>query len=74
MKSHWTVFEHAKVRSIDITIDRVLRFHESGSVAPEFTRLLLPMNIIEAMFEDVRLGHRDNAASAWPLVKDRPGS
>ncbi|MGB5375846.1 MAG: hypothetical protein WBN15_18855 [Polyangiales bacterium] len=32
------------------------------------------MNIIEAMFEDVRLGHRDNAASAWPLVKDRPGS
>jgi len=74
MKSHWTVFEHAKVRSIDITIDRVLGFHESGSVAPEFTRLLLPMNIIEAMFEDIRLGHRDNAASAWPLVKDRPGS
>jgi hypothetical protein len=74
MKSHWTVFEHAKVRSIDITINRVLGFHESGSVAPEFTRVLLPMNIIEAMFEDIRLGNRDNAASAWPLVRDRPGS
>jgi len=74
MKSHWTVFEHAKVLSIDVTIDRVLGFHESGSVAPEFTRVLLPVNIIEAMFEDIRLGNRDNAASAWPLVKDRPGS
>ena len=74
MKSHWTVFEHAKVVSIDVTIDRVLGFHESGSVDPGFTRLLLPVNIIEAMFEDIRLGNRDNAASAWPLVKDRPGS
>ncbi len=74
MKSHWTVFEHAKVLSIDVTVDRVLGFHESGSVAPEFTRVLLPVNIIEAMFEDIRLGNRDNAASAWPLVKDRPGS
>lgn len=74
MKSHWTLFEHAKVVSIDVTIDRVLGFHESGSVHPGFTRLLLPVNIIEAMFEDIRLGNRDNAASAWPLVKDRPGS
>jgi sirohydrochlorin ferrochelatase len=74
MKSHWTVFERAKVRSIDITINRVLGFHESGRVAPEFGRVLLPMNILEAMFEDIRLGHRHNAASAWPLVKDRPGS
>jgi len=74
MNSHLTVFERAKVLSIDVTINRVLGFHESGSVAPEFTRVLLPMNIIEAMFEDIRLGNRDNAASAWPLVKDRPGS
>lgn len=74
MKSHWAPFEAAKVVSIDITIDRVLRFHRSGSVDPGFTRLLLPVNIIEAMLEDIRLGHRDNAASAWPLVKDRPGS
>ncbi|MDH3654373.1 MAG: hypothetical protein OEN21_08905 [Myxococcales bacterium] len=74
MNSQLTVFERAKVLSIDVTIDRVLGFHESGSVAPEFTRVLLPVNIIEAMFEDIRLGHRDNAASAWPLVKDRPGS
>jgi hypothetical protein len=74
LKSHWAPFEHAKVVSIDIMIDRVLSFHESGSVDPGFTRLLLPMNIIEAVFEDIRLGHRDNAASAWPLVKDRPGS
>ena len=74
MKSHLTLFEHAKVVSIDVTIDRVLGFHESGSVDPGFTRLLLPVNIIEAMFEDIRLGNRDNAASAWPLVKDRPGS
>lgn len=74
MKSHWTAFEHAKVVSIDVTIDRVLGFHETGSVAPGFTRVLLPVNIIEAMFEDIRLGNQDNAASAWPLVKDRPGS
>lgn len=74
MKSHLIVFERTKILSIDIAINRVLGFHQSGSVAPEFARLLLPMNIIEAMFEDVRLGHRDNAASAWPLVKDRPGS
>ena len=74
MNSHLTVFERTKVLSIDVTIDRVLGFHESGSVAPKFTRVLLPMNIIEAMLEDLRLGNRDNAASAWPLVKDRPGS
>ena len=74
MKEHLIVFERAKVLSIDIAIHRVIEFHESGSVAPEFARVLLPMNIIEAMFEDIRLGNRDNAASAWPLVKDRPGS
>ena len=74
MKSHLIVFERTKILSIDLAINRVLGFHQSGSVAPEFARVLLPMNIIEAMFEDVRLGHRDNAASAWPLVKDRPGS
>lgn len=74
MKSHWAPFEAAKVVSVDITIDCALRFHRSGSVDPGFGRLLLPVNIIEAMLEDIRLGHRDNAASAWPLVKDRPGS
>ena len=74
LKAHWAPFEAAKVISIDVTIDRVLGFHASGSVDPGFTRLLLPMNIIEAMLEDIRLGHRANAASAWPLVKDRPGS
>ncbi len=73
-RSHWASFEVAKVVSIDITIDRVIRFHKAGAVDPGFTRLLLPVNIIEAMLEDIRLGHRDNAASAWPLVKDRPGS
>jgi hypothetical protein len=74
IKAHWLPFEAAKVISIDVTIDRVLGFHASGSVDPGFTRLLLPVNIIEAMLEDIRLGHRDNAASAWPLVKNRPGS
>ncbi len=74
LKIHWAPFELAKVISIDIMIERVLQFHRSGSVDRGFTRLLLPVNILEAMLEDVRLGHRDNAASAWPLVKDRPGS
>jgi hypothetical protein len=74
MKSQLIVFERAKVLSIDVPIKRALEFHESGSVAPQFGRVLLPMNIIEAMVEDIRLGNRDNAASAWPLVKDRPGS
>ena len=74
MKRHLIVFERTKVLSIDIAINRVLEFHETGSVAPDFATVLLPMNIIEAMFEDIRLGNRDNAASAWPLVKDRPGS
>jgi hypothetical protein len=74
MNSQLIAFERAKVVSIDVAIDRVLRFHESGCVAPKFSRVLLPLNIIEAMFEDIRLGNRDNAASAWPLVKDRPGS
>jgi hypothetical protein len=74
MKSHLIVFERAKVLSVDVPIKRALEFHESGSVAPEFARVLLPMNIIEAMLEDIRLGNRDNAASAWPLVRDRPGS
>jgi hypothetical protein len=74
MKSQFIVFERAKIFSIDVAIDRVLEFHESGSLDPDFARLLLPVNIIEAMFEDIRLGNRDNAASAWPLVKDRPGS
>ena len=74
MKSQLIVFERAKLLSIDVAIKRALEFHESGSVPPEFARVLLPMNIIEAMLEDIRLGHRDNAASAWPLVKDRPGS
>lgn len=74
MKRHLIVFERTKVFSIDVAIHRVVEFHETGSVAPDFATVLLPMNIIEAMFEDIRLGNRGNAASAWPLVKDRPGS
>lgn len=74
MKSQLIVFERVKLFSIDLAIRRALAFHESGSVPPNFARVLLPVNIIEAMVEDIRLGHRDNAASAWPLVKDRPGS
>jgi hypothetical protein len=73
MKSHLIVFARAKVLSVDVPIKRALEFHESGSVAPEFARVLLPMNIIEAMLEDISLGNRDNATSAWPLVRDRPG-
>ncbi|MGB5704135.1 MAG: hypothetical protein WBM48_15040 [Polyangiales bacterium] len=74
MNSYLTIFERTKVLSIDVAINRVLDFHESGTVDPEFTRVLLSVNIIEAMLEDLRLGNRDNAMSAWPLVKDRPGS
>ena len=74
MNSYLTIFERTKVFSIDVAINRVLDFHESGTVDPEFTRVLLSVNIIEAMLEDLRLGNRANAASAWTLVKDRPGS
>ena len=73
IRRHMTPFDHAKLASVEHAINRVLEFHASGAVPIDFARLLLPLNIVEACLEDVRLGYRANAACGWALARHRPG-
>ena len=39
---------------------------------PSFVKVMLPINIMEAIYEDQRLGFRDNAKASWSLSLNHP--
>jgi hypothetical protein len=73
IRRHMTPFDHAKMASVESAISRVLGYHARGTVPTGFARFLLPLNIVEACLEDIRLGYRANAACGWALARQRPG-
>ncbi|KAL1530940.1 hypothetical protein AB1Y20_001831 [Prymnesium parvum] len=71
--AHLTPFEHAKMLTVERTMEEYLAARREGAVRAGFGRLGLPLNILEAVLEDVRFGWRDNAMAGLALMRARPG-
>jgi len=74
LSKYISLFERVKLSSLEIGINLILKCHKSRKVPSRFCRLILPVNIIEAIFADTRLGCKDNAVSGWPLATNLPGA
>ncbi len=74
LRRHASAFERAKVASLDVAFGYTLAFHQGRPIPPRYARWMLPLNIVEAILDDVRKGHADNARSALPLVAAAPGT
>ncbi|MFW7377843.1 MAG: hypothetical protein ACOH5I_03405 [Oligoflexus sp.] len=66
------LFEHAKLFSVEFACSLILKYHKTGSIPPGFLRFLVPINIIEAVLEDLKNGFRDNAFCGWQLAVKYP--
>jgi len=71
--SHLTLFEHAKMLTVEITMRKYVAARRSATIPSNFGHLGLPVNILEAVLEDLRLGHADNAYAGLALMRARPG-
>ncbi|BCS95298.1 hypothetical protein DSLASN_09300 [Desulfoluna limicola] len=74
LSTYISLFERIKLTSVEIGIHLILQCHKSRKVPSRFCRVILPVNIIEAMIADIRLGYKDNAASGLPLAINLPGA
>lgn len=70
---HMILFEHAKLHSVEYCMNQILKYNRSGKVSPHFLKLMLPVNILEAIMEDMHQGLYDNARAGWTLTVNRPG-
>ena len=73
MREHFDLFEMVKKVSVDYPVELILEAHRSGEVPENFWRVILPVNILEAMAMDAKLGNYDNAKVAWTLATNPPG-
>jgi hypothetical protein len=72
MDKHMTAFWKVKRVSVKYPIEKMVKFHESGKIASNFMKFLLPLNILEAAAGDLFLGFPHNAKAAWTLALNRP--
>ena len=68
-----SLFEQVKIVSVEITVEKLLFFFRSGWVNPWYTKALLPLNVAEAVLEDLNHGNQDNAAAGTLLAGSLPG-
>jgi len=68
-----TFFGRVKQISIDVVMKNWIDFHKARKVPYDHGRVLLPVNIAEAVLEDMRLGYKDNARAGVTLTFNRPG-
>lgn len=54
---HLSFFEHAKLVTVEMTLNRFSSHRRSASIPSNFGRVGLPFNIMEAVLEDVRFGN-----------------
>ena len=67
------VFVIMKMLSIHVTVTQILKALKYQTVDPEFGKIEVPLNILEAKAADVLLGNIDNARVALTLVQEAPG-
>lgn len=70
---HLSPFEHAKLLTVELTLQNFVAARREERIAPSFGHIGLPFNILEAVLEDLRFGHGDNAAAGLALMRARPG-
>ena len=64
---------YIKMKSVEIPVKKGINALLSGKLDPKLWNGWLPFNIFEAVFADQMLGHGDNAAAGWPLMRNAPG-
>ena len=68
-------FEGAvKYHSVEYPVSSMNAALEAGEIDPQFGRVILPVNIIEAMLYDMATGNNDNAKAGWITATHRPGN
>ncbi|MBU2709119.1 hypothetical protein KCM76_24200 [Zooshikella marina] len=70
---HMGLFAKVKLVSVEYPISRIISFHKENNVPEYFTKLLLPLNIIEAVAVDTNNGFLDNAIAGLVLAANNPG-
>ncbi|MCL1125051.1 hypothetical protein [Shewanella surugensis] len=73
IESQLSTFESMKLASIEKPMNDYIQFHHSGSVPQDYARLDLPMNIFEAVAEDLSAHRFDNAKAGTVLAFHLPG-
>ncbi|MBF0442001.1 MAG: hypothetical protein HQK54_08865 [Oligoflexales bacterium] len=74
IEEHMELFDYAKLASVDYPIRKVIEFNESGSVDQDFLKIMLPVNIMEAVMVDIRTGRVNNAKAGFVLAVHNPES
>lgn len=69
---HLTLFEHAKMLTVELTMRKYIAARRTASVPQNFGHVGLPVNILEAVIEDLRFGRMDNAYAGLALTRARP--
>lgn len=68
-------FEGAvKYHSVEYPVSSMTAALDKGEIDPQFGRVILPVNIIEAMLYDMATGNWDNAKTGWITATHRPGN
>ncbi len=65
-------FDRVKFATVDQVVARDVRAFERGFVDPSMGSVLVPLNVLEAIVEDLRLGYVDNARAGLTLLVNRP--
>ncbi|MBU2709562.1 hypothetical protein [Zooshikella harenae] len=71
--SQMGLFSKVKLVSVEYPISRIISFHKENYVPEYFTKLLLPLNILEAVAVDTENGFLDNAIAGLVLTANNPG-
>ena len=67
-------FEISKLFTLEFAFHRIRKQFKKGIVPGSTLKVILPLNILEAIAEDVRIGNRSNAISGWPIAVHAPGT
>ncbi len=65
-------FDRVKFATVEQVVSRDIRAFERGTVDPAMGSVLVPLNVFEAIVEDLRLGYVDNARAGLTLLVNRP--
>lgn len=74
ISEHLDWFEHAKLASVEWPMGKFVEAQRVGHVPSDFMRIVLPMNIMEAVLVDAFDGMFDNATAGLALASYAPGA
>jgi hypothetical protein len=72
LKKHLNLFDKLKLASVESPIENIVEIQKEGVVPGSFLKRMLPINILEAVAFDVKLGGTKNAKAGYILSKYNP--